>query len=100
MSVAGIVAVSCLLLTSDAGRDSPFHVTTELLLKLLPFMVRTKPAPPAVATVGEIEVIDGVDGQEQAMTGSKKIANAPNRGHFFIVVITTKGAFSAVSRRE
>jgi hypothetical protein len=53
-----------------------------------------------VATVGEIEVIDGVDGQEQAMTGSKKIANAPNRGHFFIVVITTKGAFSAVSRRE
>ena len=87
MSVAGIVAVSCLLLTNDAVRDVPFHATTELLLKLLPFMVRTKSAPPAVALVGEIEVSDGVEAQEQATTGSRNIANAPKRGDLLIVFI-------------
>jgi hypothetical protein len=87
MSDAGIVTVSCLLLTSDIVRDVPFHTTTELLPKLPPFTVRMKPGPPAVALVGEIEVIDGVDGQEQETTGSRKIANAPRRGDFFIVAI-------------
>lgn len=87
MSVAGIVAVSCLLLTNDAVRDVPFHATTELLLKLLPFMVRTKPAPPAVALLGEIDVSDGVEAQEQETTGSRNIANAPKRGDLLIVFI-------------
>jgi hypothetical protein len=77
--------VICLLLTNDVVRDVPFHTTTELLLKLPPFTVRTKPAPPAVALFGESELIEGVDGQEQATEGSKKIANAPKRGRPFIV---------------
>jgi hypothetical protein len=98
MSVAGIVTVSCLLLTNDIVWDAPFHVTTELLLKLLPLMVSTKPAPPAVALLGEIEVSDGVDGQEQEMTGSKKIANAHKRDDLFIVVVITMGHLSAISR--
>ena len=85
MSVPGIVTVSCLLLTNDVVRDVPFHTTTELLLKLPPFTVRTKPAPPAVALLGESELTDGVDGQEQETAGSKKIANAPKRGRPFIV---------------
>ncbi len=84
-SVPGIITVSCLLLTNDVVRDAPFQTTTELLLKLLPFTVRTKPAPPAVALFGESELTEGVDGQEQETTGSKKIANAPKRGRPFIV---------------
>jgi hypothetical protein len=61
-------------------------------LKLPPFIVRTKPAPPAVALLGESELSDGVDGQEQEMTGSRKIANAPRRGNLFAVVIVAIGA--------
>jgi len=89
MSVPGIVAVSCLLLRNDVVRDVPFHTTTALLAKLLPSTVRTKPLPPAVALLGESELTDGVDGQEQETAGSRKIANAPKRkrGDFFIVAI-------------
>jgi hypothetical protein len=58
-----------------------------LLLKSPPFTVRTKPAPPAVALLGESELTDGVDGQEQATAGSKKITNAAKRGGLFIVAI-------------
>ena len=65
----------------------PFHTTTELLLKFLPFTVIAKAAPPALALFGEIEVIEGVEGQEQETTGSRKIANAIKRGNFFPAVI-------------
>ena len=68
-------------------RDVPFHTTTALLSKFLPFTVRVKPLPPTVALFGESELTDGVDGQEQAMAGSRKIANAPKRADFFIVAM-------------
>jgi hypothetical protein len=87
-SVAGIEAVSWLPLTNDDVTDTPFHTTTELLSKFLPFTVRTKPAPPTVALLGESELTDGVAGQEQAMAGSRKIANAPKkRGDFFLIAM-------------
>ena len=87
-SVSGIVAVSCLLLTNDVVTDVPFHTTTALLSKFLPSTVRVKPLPPTVALVGESEVTDGVDGQEEQETAeSRKIANAAKRGDFFIVAI-------------
>jgi hypothetical protein len=54
--------------------------------------VRVKPTPPAAALLGESEVTDGVDGQEQERPGSKKIANAPKRSGLFVVVIVAKGA--------
>ena len=38
-----------------------------------------------MALFGESELTEGVDGQEQETTGSKKIANAPKRGRPFIV---------------
>jgi len=72
-------------LTNDVVWAVPFQTATELLLKLPPFTVRTKPGPPAVALLGESELTEGVDGQEQATAGSKKIANAPKRGRPFIV---------------
>ena len=37
----------------------PFHWTVELEMKLLPFTVRLKAAPPALTDVGESEEIDG-----------------------------------------
>jgi hypothetical protein len=89
MSVAGIVAVSWLLLTNDMVREVPFQTTKELLLKFLPLTVRTKPAPPAVALLGEIEVIDGVDGHEQEITGSPKSNSRLDRSAFFLAVIVT-----------
>lgn len=55
-------AVSWLPLTNDVVRDEPFQTTTELLLKLPPFTVKTNPAPPAAVLLGEIEVTDGVAG--------------------------------------
>jgi hypothetical protein len=76
--------MSCLLLTNDVARAAPFHATTALPLKLLPFTVKTKLAPPAVALVGEIEARDGVDGQEQETAESKKIANANSRVDLFL----------------
>jgi hypothetical protein len=61
-------------------------------LKLPPFTVRTNPAPPAVALVGESELTDGVDGHEQHTVGSKKIANTPERGDLFIAAIVAMDA--------
>ena len=79
--------MSCLPLTNAVVWAVPFHTTTELLLKLPPFTVRTKPDPPAAALLGESELTDGVDGQEQATAGSRKIANAPKRGGFFLIAM-------------
>jgi hypothetical protein len=44
-----------------------------------------------VALLGESEVTDGVDGQEQETRESRKIANAPKRSDPLIVVIVTMG---------
>jgi hypothetical protein len=82
-----IAAVSWLLLTNDVVRGEPFQTTTALLLKLLPVTVSENPAPPAVALLGEIELIEGVDGQlPQETTGSNKIANAPKSADIFIAL--------------
>lgn len=40
-------------------RELPFHWTTELETKLVPFIVRVKLEPPAIVEVGEIEVVVG-----------------------------------------
>ena len=41
----------------------PFHLTVERpLMKLVPFTVKVKRLPPAVALLGEIEVVVGVEG--------------------------------------
>jgi hypothetical protein len=93
MSVDGIVAMSCVLLTNDVVKVAPSHVATELLLKLWPFTVRVKPVPPAVALLGEIEDTDGVDGQEEQETaGSNNIASALTRtSDLFILVSLAMG---------
>jgi hypothetical protein len=52
MSEAGMAAVNCIAETNVVVRLDPFHCTTELLSKLLPFTVRVNAAPPAVAELG------------------------------------------------
>jgi hypothetical protein len=87
MFVDEISAVTWLPLTNDVVRGAPFQTTTELLLKLPPFTVKTNPAPPAVALLGEIEVTDGVAGQPPHETnGSNKIANAVKSADIFIAI--------------
>src|SRR5262245_19197076 len=52
MSAAAICAVNCPAFTNVVGRGLPFHCTTELPTKLLPFTVSVKAAPPAGALLG------------------------------------------------
>ena len=52
MSAARIEAVTCVEETNVVVRFVPFHLTTELEMKLVPFTVSVKAAPPAVADEG------------------------------------------------
>jgi hypothetical protein len=60
MSAARIDAVSCVEETYVVVRFVPFHLTTELEIKLVPFTVRVKAAPPAVAELGLRFVVVGM----------------------------------------
>src|ERR1700723_3481173 len=59
MSAAVIAAVSCVSLTSVVERALPFQFTVEVDMKLAPFTVNVKAAPPAFALVGAIEEREG-----------------------------------------
>src|SRR5207244_11993937 len=58
-SAALICAVSWVLLTKVVGRSTPFHLTTDALMKSLPFTVNANAASPAVLFAGEIAEITG-----------------------------------------
>jgi hypothetical protein len=55
ISAAVIAAVNCVALANVVARVPPFHWTTEVLRKLLPFTVRVNAAPPAIAEFGTSE---------------------------------------------
>ena len=59
MSAARIDAVTWVALTYIVVRFVPFHLTTELLTKLVPFTVRVNAVPPAVADEGLRLVVVG-----------------------------------------
>lgn len=59
MSAAVIDAVSCVALTKVVVRAAPLKFTTEVDTKFVPFTVSVNPALPAVALLGESEVIVG-----------------------------------------
>jgi len=59
ISVAVIAAVNCVALTNVVVLAAPLNFTTEVDSKPVPFTVRVKAAPPAVALVGEREVAVG-----------------------------------------
>ena len=57
--LAGIVAVSCVLLTKVVVSDAPFYLTTASEEKLAPFTVSVIAALLTVAEAGERPVMDG-----------------------------------------
>ena len=59
MSAARIEAVTCVEETYVVVRPEPFHLTTELEMKLVPLTVKVKAAPPAVADEGLRLVVVG-----------------------------------------
>jgi hypothetical protein len=59
MSAAEMEAVSLVLLKNVVLRADPFQSTTEPETKFEPFTVSVKAGPPAVALLGEIELIAG-----------------------------------------
>ena len=59
VSAAEISAVNPVLLIKVVDRLDPFHLTTDPLMKFVPFTVSVKPVPPAVADVGLILDIVG-----------------------------------------
>jgi hypothetical protein len=50
-------------LTELGVKEEPLKVTSEELRKSLPLMVKVNWLPPAVALLGEIELMDGAGGQ-------------------------------------
>ena len=59
ISAAVIAAVSCVALTNVVVLVAPLNFTTDVETNAVPFTVRVKAAPPAVALVGEREVAVG-----------------------------------------
>ena len=59
ISAAVIAAVNCVALTNVVVLAAPLNFTTDVDTKPVPFTVRVKAAPPAVALVGEREVSIG-----------------------------------------
>src|SRR5438552_10429878 len=59
MSLAGMAAWSCVLLTNVLVRFTPFQRTTEPATNLLPVPVNVNPGPPWTALLGESEVRTG-----------------------------------------
>ena len=56
---AGTVAMSCVEETNVVVRATPFQLTFELAMKLLPFTVKVNWALPAMVELGLIEVVAG-----------------------------------------
>ncbi len=59
MSAAVMEAVSCIPETNVVVRLAPFHWMVEFEMKLLPLTVKVKAVPPAVAELGEVELMEG-----------------------------------------
>src|SRR6266478_861477 len=87
MSLAGTVAVSCVLLTNVVVSGIPWipNWTTDVVTKFVPLTVRVNDGPPAVALVGEIEVIDG----KGLLIANVAAADAPPPGAGFVTVTLT-----------
>ena len=59
ISATEIAAVSCVALTNVVVLAAPLNFTTDVDTKPVPFTVRVKAAPPAIALVGKREVSVG-----------------------------------------
>src|SRR5713226_5858935 len=59
MALAGIVAVSCVLFTEVVVWLLPFHCTTEVDMRFVPFTVRVKELPRTLVVEGDREAMLG-----------------------------------------
>ncbi|MGA9259914.1 MAG: hypothetical protein WBV98_25220 [Candidatus Sulfotelmatobacter sp.] len=88
MSVVVMAATNSWLLMNFVTRKEPFQLTTESLRKSLPLTVNKNWLPPAVALLGEIEVMDGTGGQfPQDRTVTSMIASTGMRAHLGTLAI-------------
>jgi hypothetical protein len=85
MSAAVIAAVNFVAFTNVVTRGLPFHCTTELLTKLLPFTVNVNPGEPALNMFGVIVVIAG-NGLFAAVIVNVAAADVPPPGVGFVTV--------------
>ena len=87
ISAAVIAAVNCVALTNVVVRLLPFHCTTALFSKLLPFTVNVNAGPPAIAEFGTSE--------DSAATGvvtlKKNVFDVPPPGAGFTTITGTLG---------
>src|SRR5205823_5334410 len=90
MSAAGTVAVTFVLSTNVVVRLAPFHFTTLLCTKLVPFTVRVNCGPPAVALLGESDVVVGTG----LLTVKLTALDVPPPGGGFITVTGTTPALA------
>jgi hypothetical protein len=65
ISEAKMAAASCVVSTKVVIRAFPLKLTVEPLTKFVPFTIKVKPAPPAMALVGKMLVIGGLNGRRQ-----------------------------------
>jgi hypothetical protein len=82
MSAAEMEAISLVRLENVVVRGDPFQCTFEPETKLEPFTVRVKAGPPAVALLGEIELIAGTG----LLTVNVFEADVPPPGPRFVTV--------------
>src|SRR5438552_13515077 len=88
MSVAVTVATNRRLLVNVVTRKELFQLTTESRRNSLPLMVSRNWLPPAVALLGESEVMDGADGQvPQDTTIASVIVSTTRTGNLALVAI-------------
>ena len=73
MSVAVTVATNRRRLVNVVTRKELFQLTTESRRNSLPLMVSRNWLPPAVALLGESEVMDGADGQVPQDTAAASV---------------------------
>ena len=88
MSVAVMVATNSWLLMNVVTRKESFQLTTESRRKSLPLTVNRNSLPPAVALLGEIEVMDGAGGQvPQERTVTSVIASTDMKANLGVLAI-------------
>ena len=97
-SAAGICAVTRVLFTKAVGCAAPFHWTTELEIKFVPFTLSVNAGPPAAAFGGEIPVMVGI-GLFRALMVKIDARDVPPPGGGFVTVTCTVPA-AAISDAE
>jgi hypothetical protein len=97
MSVAEIVAWSCVELTYVVVRVPPLHCTTEQGTKLLPVTLNVNPTSPAVAAEGDSDATAGIGSEPE---GAESVKGKEFDATAKFVTVTFAGTALAISAAE